>query len=147
MTKQNNPRLTVDAIIERNNRILLIRRKGEVFHNYLAIPGGFVDYGEQVETAVIREMKEELGIKIKITGILGVYSDEDRDPRGHICSIVFVCQSDESPVAGDDAKEIEWIEINEINSCDLAFDHKMILQDYNKWRENHCTTFWSSKSE
>jgi ADP-ribose pyrophosphatase YjhB (NUDIX family) len=91
-------------------------------------------------------VKEESSLNVEPLEILGVYSEPTRDPRGHIMSVVFICLTvdDLSGKAGDDAKEMHWINLSEIEKLDLAFDHKKILQDYIKWRR-HNSTYWSSK--
>ncbi len=144
MDKFKIPSLTVDAIIERENKILLIRRKGKTFHGFLALPGGYVDYGEAVEHAVVREVREELGVKAFPIAILGVYSDSQRDPRGHVVSVVFVVRISGNPKAGDDASDFEWLDLNELGNDPLAFDHQLILEDYCRWKLTK-ETFWSEK--
>ncbi len=142
-----NPTPTVDAIIHnKENKILLVKRKKDPYKNYLSLPGGFVNYGETVEDSVKREIQEETSLIIEPIEILGVYSDPNRDPRGHVMSIVFICLSleNESEKAGDDAIELCWIDAKEIIEQNLAFDHKVILQDYFNWR-NSKNTFWSTK--
>ena len=145
--KHRNPIPTIDAIIHNDkNQILLIKRKKDPFMNHLSLPGGFVNHGEKVEDALRREVKEEVSLDIEPLEILGVYSDPTRDPRDHVMSIVFICLTidDLKGKAGDDASEIYWKGLNELDNLNLAFDHKMILEDYLKWR-NHNSTYWSSK--
>ena len=89
--------LTVDAIIPYQGKIVVIRRKNEPFKGYYALPGGIVEYGETVEEAVLREVKEETGLDVKIHKLVGVYSDPKRDPRGHFVSICFITL----PVGGE----------------------------------------------
>ncbi len=122
------PRLTVDGVIIKNKKILLIRRKNEPFKGKWALPGGFVDYGERVEDAVIREIKEETGLDTEIEKLLGVYSDPARDPRGHTISIVYLL-SPKKGIAkgGDDAAEAKFFDIEHLPS--LAFDHEKIIKD------------------
>jgi len=115
----------------------------------LALPGGFVNEGEKVEDAAKREVKEETSIDIYLTDILGVYSDPNRDPRGRIMSTVFIGELASSndtidAKAQDDAEEIEWIPLNEIDNRIFGFDHRKILLDYKKWIQSR-QTFWSSK--
>jgi len=88
MTMQS-PALTVDGILIKNGSILLIQRKHSPFQGTWALPGGFVEYGEKTENAMIREMSEETGLKIKICALLGVYSDPHRDPRGHTVTVAI----------------------------------------------------------
>jgi 8-oxo-dGTP diphosphatase len=115
----------------------LIKRKNEPFKGYLALPGGFVNEGEKVEDAAKREVKEETSIDVYLTDILGVYSDPNRDPRGRIMSTVFIGELASSndtidAKAQDDAEEIEWIPLNEIDNRIFGFDHRKILLDYKK---------------
>ena len=103
----------------------------------MALPGGFVNEGEKVEDAAKREVKEETSIDIYLTDILGVYSDPNRDPRGRIMSTVFIGELASSndtidAKAQDDAEEIEWIPLNEIDNRIFGFDHRKILLDYKK---------------
>jgi len=133
MPKPITPLLTVDAVILINNKkdLVLIRRKNPPFKGQLALPGGFVDVGETVEYACIREAKEETNINIKIIKLIGVFSDPKRDPRGHNVSIAFLCESatkNEKPMALDDAAALELVSISNIKSLDLAFDHKEIIK-------------------
>jgi len=145
--KHNNPIPTIDAIIHNDkNQILFVKRGKDPFKGYLSLPGGFVNCGEKVEDALRREIREEASLNVEPLEILGVYSDAKRDPRGHIMSVVFICLTldDSNGMAGDDASEMIWIDINEIFKHDLAFDHKKILEDYVKWRQQK-STYWSSK--
>jgi ADP-ribose pyrophosphatase YjhB (NUDIX family) len=122
-----NPILAVDIIIEQKGKIILIERKNEPFG--IALPGGKVDIGETVESAAIREAKEETNLDIKLKRILGVYSDPKRDPRGHNVSVVFIAEGEGTTKAGSDAKAI--IEIDRFSiPKELQFDHKKIITDY-----------------
>ncbi len=146
--KHRNPIPTIDAIIHNErNQILFVKRTNNPFKNYLSLPGGFVNYGERIEDALRREVKEETSLNIEPLEILGVYSDPDRDPRGHIISTVFVCliMDNLKGKDGDEASEICWINLNEIENNTYAFDHKMIIEDYLKWRYQD-STHWSSKN-
>ncbi len=133
--KYKNPFPTVDIIIElvdiKERPIVLIKRKNPPYG--WAIPGGFVDYGESLEEAAIREAKEETGLEIKLKYMLGAYSDPKRDPRFHTISVVFVAEAKGKPKAGDDAKEVGVFLKEEIPK-QLAFDHGKILEDYFKKR-------------
>ena len=126
------PFLTVDGIIKvfkpEFKGIVLIKRKNPPLG--YALPGGFVDYGESVEEALIREMKEETNLDIKIEKLLGIYSNPKRDPRLHTASAVFVCKANDFPKAGDDAKETFVIKLEEIPWDKLVFDHAQILKDF-----------------
>ena len=145
MSEHKNPVPTVDIILQKGSDILLIKRKNEPFKDYLAFPGGFVNEGESVEDAAKREAMEETSLEIEPIDILGVYSDPKRDPRKHIITVVFIAIIvSDLPVPKDDAAEIEWVHLDEIQKKKLAFDHKQILSDYIEWR-NSGGTFWSFK--
>jgi len=134
------PLLAVDAIIYNENGIVLIKRKNPPFEDKWALPGGFLEYGETVEDAVIREVEEETGLNIKIEGLLGVYSKPNRDPRGHIVSIVFVCREIGGKLnASSDARDVKRFEIDSIP--ELAFDHNEIIGDFiNNLKSNSITS-------
>ncbi|HID93909.1 MAG TPA: NUDIX hydrolase [bacterium (Candidatus Stahlbacteria)] len=121
------PRLTVDIIIELNDGIVLINRKNPPYG--WAIPGGFVDYGETVEEAAIREAKEETSLDIERLSQFHVYSDPGRDPRGHTVSVVFVAKGIGVPMAASDAKGIGVFKRGNLPQ-NIAFDHRKILEDY-----------------
>lgn len=148
-TKQyKNPTPTVDTIIQKESKILLIKRKKDPFKNMMALPGGFVNEGETVEEAAKREIREETSLEIRLLDILGVYSDPNRDPRKHIMTTVFVGEIESSKdveaIAGDDASDIVWLDLESIEKHVFAFDHKKIINNYLKWRHRR-GTFWSSK--
>ena len=120
--------LTVDAIIPYQKGIVLIKRANEPFSGFYALPGGIVEYGEKVEDAVLREVKEETGIEGKIFKLVGVYSEPDRDPRGHYISICFVVLPESGELkAGDDAKDVAVFPLNRLPP--LAFDHEKMVRD------------------
>lgn len=122
----DTPKLTVDAVILLNGRIVLIQRKNPPFQGKFALPGGFVDIGETVEAAVVREALEETGLSIEIVKLLGVYSDPLRDPRGHTVSVVYLSVGRGDLKAGSDAKNVYLCDIS--NVPEMAFDHKTILE-------------------
>ena len=125
-----NPVPTVDALIHIPGRgVVFVKRLNEPFG--WALPGGFVDYGESAEKAAIREAKEETGLTVELTGLLGVYSDPARDPRQHTMSVVYIAQAldPDELAAGDDAKEVEVFPIGQWPSP-LCFDHERIVNDY-----------------
>lgn len=129
--RYKNPKLTVDGIVKRDEKVLLIKRKKEPFKNMWALPGGFVNYGEKVEDAVIREVKEETGLDTRVERLFGVYSDPDRDPRGHTVSIVFVLQIVGGELrGGDDACDAKFFPLDDLP--ELAFDHSRILSDFRR---------------
>jgi 8-oxo-dGTP diphosphatase len=124
------PALTTDCVIfDGKGRVLLIRRGNPPFEGAYALPGGFVDIGERVEDACRREVREEVGIKVGDLRLVGVYSDPERDPRGHTVSVAFltVLPGASAPQAGSDAKSAEWVE--DWRSLTVAFDHAQILSD------------------
>ncbi len=121
------PLLTVDAVILYDNKLVLIKRLNPPFQNEFAIPGGFVEVGETVEAATVREAKEETGLDIKLIKLLGVYSDPARDPRGHTVTICYLAKGFGKLKAGSDAKDIRLFGFNEIPK--LAFDHNEILKN------------------
>jgi ADP-ribose pyrophosphatase YjhB (NUDIX family) len=123
-----NPFPTVDILIELEDQgILLINRKNYPFG--WAIPGGFVDYGESLEDAAIREAKEETGLEVKIIRQFHTYSRPDRDPRHHTISTVYIAKANGTPLAADDAAEVGIFTEDTLPSR-IAFDHREILSDY-----------------
>ena len=125
-----NPIPTVDIIIGIESKgIVLIKRKNPPYG--WALPGGFVDYGESLEEAAVREAKEETDLDVKLIEQFHTYSDPNRDPRHHTISTVYVAKAKGVPQAGDDALEISVF--NESNlPAEIAFDHRSILEDYFK---------------
>jgi ADP-ribose pyrophosphatase YjhB (NUDIX family) len=125
-----NPIPTVDIIIEIDLMgIVLIKRKNPPYG--WAIPGGFVDYGESLEKAAVREAKEETNLDVKLVRQFHTYSDPKRDPRHHSISTVYIAKANGIPQAKDDALEIGTF--NESNFPEeIAFDHRCILKDYFK---------------
>jgi 8-oxo-dGTP diphosphatase len=144
-----NPVPTVDVIMQKGSKVLMIKRKKAPFEGGLALPGGFVEEGETAEDAARREVMEETSLEIEPIEILGVYSDPARDPRRHTLTIVFVAiiiSGDEH--AGDDAAGMEWIALADVRKMKqkIAFDHAKILADYRKWKTS-TGTFWSTKRD
>ncbi|AHF80012.1 NUDIX domain-containing protein [Thermococcus paralvinellae] len=121
--------LTVDLVIVYKNGVVLIKRRHEPFKDHWALPGGFVDYGERVEDAAIREAKEETGLDVELIKLIGVYSDPNRDPRGHTVTTAFLAKGYGDLKGGDDAKEAKVFSFDEIKSLKLAFDHAKIMED------------------
>jgi 8-oxo-dGTP diphosphatase len=116
-------------VIVYNNGVVLIKRKNEPFKDHYALPGGFVEYGETVEEALTREVKEETGLDVRPVKLVGVYSRPDRDPRGHTVTVAFLCIGEGELKAGDDAKDVFIFPVEEALKLPLAFDHKEILKD------------------
>jgi ADP-ribose pyrophosphatase YjhB (NUDIX family) len=131
--KYSNPLLTVDIIIELADRtIVLIERKNPP--PGWALPGGFVDYGEAIEHAAIREAKEEISLDVTLTEQFYTYSDPNRDPRHHTVSTVFIATAEGAPEAADDAKTVRTFTENNL-PAPLAFDHARILRDYFRFKK------------
>lgn len=126
------PLVAVDVIIEygAGPRIVLIERRNPP-HGW-ALPGGFVDIGETVEAAAVREAREETGLEVALTCLLGCYSDPDRDPRGHTVSLVYVASGRGEPQARDDARQLRLAD-PEDPGVTLVFDHPRILADYRRF--------------
>jgi 8-oxo-dGTP diphosphatase len=125
--RYRNPFPTVDIIIQIENKIVLIERHNPPLG--WALPGGFVDYGETLEEAAIREAKEETGLGIANLRQFRAYSDPGRDPRQHNISMVFTAEGNGNPEAGDDAKNVQLFPIENL-PAKLCFDHQQILNDY-----------------
>ena len=128
------PFIAADGIIklydenENFQGIVLIQRLNEP--HGIALPGGFVDIGESVENALVREMKEEVSLEVTIEQLLGIYSEPSRDKRFHCVSAVYICNAKGIPKACDDAKEVYIYKTNEIPFEKLVFDHGKILNDF-----------------
>lgn len=127
---QKTPALTVDCVIFCGEDVVLIRRGFKPFKGWYALPGGFVDIGESIEQACVRELFEETGLSVNIDELklVGIYSDPRRDVRGHTVSISFLGQSNlDNLKAGDDAVSVEVVRNWEHQK--IAFDHKDIIKD------------------
>ena len=122
-----NPFLTVDVIIGEGDRVVLIERRNPPAG--WALPGGFVDYGESLEAAAVREAREETGLELVGLQQFGAYSDPIRDPRQHNISVVFTARGIGSLRAGDDARNADWFPLSALPTP-LCFDHTQILADY-----------------
>ena len=135
MPRPTTPLIAADAIIELvdrpGNPIVLIERKHPP-HGW-AIPGGFVDVGETVESAAIREAKEETSLEVELITLLGLYSHPARDPRGHTVTAVYVARAHGEPRAADDAMHLEVFNLDQL-PAPLAFDHAQVLADYARYR-------------
>lgn len=127
----SGPVPTVDVIIEVGERIVLVRRKHPP--PGWAIPGGFIDPGERAEDAAVREAREETGLSVTLTGLLGVYSEPSRDPRRHTISTVYIATAKGAPSGGDDASEARLFGERDL-PAPLAFDHAAILADYFRFK-------------
>jgi len=128
---RRNPLLTVDVIIELaggpERLMVLVKRKNPP--PGWALPGGFVDYGETVEQAAVREALEETGLKIDLVRQFHTYSEPGRDFRGHMVSVVFIARATGEPRGGDDASEARAFRPDQL-PADMAFDHRRVIGDY-----------------
>lgn len=129
MSHPRNPFPTVDVIIESKGAVVLVRRKNPP--PGWALPGGFIEYAESAEAAAVREAREETGLTVRLTGLLGVYSSPDRDPRFHTLSVVYMAEAegDREPRGGDDAAQARLFPLHALPR-DMAFDHAAIIADY-----------------
>jgi 8-oxo-dGTP diphosphatase len=127
-SRYQNPALAVDAVWIERGRVLLVERGHAPFRGMRALPGGFVEQRETVEAAVVREVWEETGLRVRPSGLVGVYSGPDRDPRKPCTSVVFFVRGrSRAPRGGDDAAAASWVPLAQVGP--LAFDHSKILAD------------------
>ncbi len=131
MGKYRIPSLTTDIFIfDDDFNFILIKRKNDPYKDCWALPGGFVEYGESVETGAVREAKEETNIDVELLDLVNVYSDPDRDPRGHTVTIAFTAKGDISGRRADsDASDIAIFSEEKLDEITIAFDHEKIIKD------------------
>ncbi|HME51095.1 MAG TPA: NUDIX hydrolase [Candidatus Lokiarchaeia archaeon] len=127
-------RIAADALIvdnpEKPSKIVLITRKNPPYQGDYALPGGFLEPDETVETCCIREAKEETSLDVERISIVGVYSDPNRDPRGRTVSVTYLCNTVGGSVEGsDDASSAQWVSLDDVKDMTLAFDHAQMLHD------------------
>ena len=127
MAGPETPKIMVDVVIPSEDGVVLIRRGTDPYEGMWALPGGFVEVGETVENAAVREAKEETNLDVELERLVGVYSEPDRDPRGHNVSVTFLARvTGGEPEAATDADEVEVLDPSEV---ELAFDHRKILEN------------------
>ena len=127
MAGPETPKLMVDVVIPSEAGVVLVRRGSEPFEGQWALPGGFVEVGETVREAAAREAAEETGLAVEIARLVGVYSEPDRDPRGHNVSVAFLARVLSGQMqASSDAAEVDALDPAEV---ELAFDHRRIIAD------------------
>lgn len=123
------PRLVVDGVVIKNSKVLLVERKTQPYLGHNALPGGFVEYKEIVEKAVVREVWEETGLRTRVVDLVGVYSDPKRDPRGHVVTVAFLLK----PVSGKiresgETKNVKFWSLNRLPRK-MGYDHRQIVKD------------------
>ena len=127
MAGPETPKIMVDIVIpDEDGRVLLIRRGTDPYEGMWALPGGFMEVGETIEDAAVREAREETSLSIELVRLVGVYSDPDRDPRGHNVSVAFLARAEGEPSAATDADEVSMLDPG---ATELAFDHQKIISD------------------
>nr|MDO8114438.1 NUDIX hydrolase [Candidatus Sigynarchaeota archaeon] len=127
-------RIAADAVIVDNpkkpRKVVLITRKNPPFQGNLAMPGGFLEPEETVEACCVREAKEETMLDVELYGIVGVYSNPKRDPRGRTVSVTYLCKPVGGEVKGsDDAASAKWVSVKDLKGLKFAFDHEQMLRD------------------
>ncbi len=130
VTAYRNPIPTADVLIHVPGRGVVLIERANPPHGW-ALPGGFIDYGESAEEAAVREAKEETGLEVRLTGLLGVYSKPGRDPRHHTLTVVYMAEAldPEKLNAGDDAAMAAFWPLDELPQ-QVAFDHLEIIEDF-----------------
>ena len=127
MAGPETPKLMVDVVIPSETGVVLVRRGSEPYEGQWALPGGFVEVGETVKQAAVREAAEETGLAVEVSELVGVYSEPDRDPRGHNVSVAFLARVLSGQMqAASDAAEVDDLDPG---SVELAFDHARIIAD------------------
>ena len=126
------PRLAVDGIITKGKEILLVKRSGYPFSGYWTLPGGHIEYGETVEQAISREIKEELNLKVKIKQIIGIFSNPQRDPRYHLISISYWLKRISGKIClNQEANQFAYFPLNKL-PVKIGFDHRQIINQFKK---------------
>jgi 8-oxo-dGTP diphosphatase len=117
-----------DGVVFKDGKILLVKRKNEPFKGKWALPGGFVEYGEKTEDAAVREVFEETGLKTSVKSLVGVYSNPNRDPRGHTITVVYLMELVSGELcSGDDAADAKFFDLDMLP--EISFDHDIVIKD------------------
>jgi 8-oxo-dGTP diphosphatase len=134
--KVKTPYLTVDSVVMEKGKILLVKRKGNPFVGYWALPGGFMERGETLRKAAPREVLEETGMKVSIEKMIAIYDDPKRNPMGHAVTVTFLCKVTGGKLRPqeEEVSETRFFSIPEISKLKLAFDHRRIIRDALKMR-------------
>ena len=127
MPEPKTPKLTVDVVLPGDGGVVLVRRRNDPFKGRWCLPGGFVDVGESVEDAAVREMREETGLEVELVRLVGVYSHPERDPRGHSVTVAFLARKTGGTLRGDD--DAEDARVLDPASVEPGFDHALIIRD------------------
>ncbi len=128
---QRHPWVTVDGLVLHDGKLVAVVRRHPPFQGMPALPGGFVELGETVEAAVVREVREETGLETRIVRLVGVYSDPARDPRGHTVTAAFALERTGGALrAASDAKGVRLLDPDRLPA--MAFDHARIVADWRK---------------
>lgn len=136
MGKTKSPILAVDGIVLRGDKVLLTKREIYPFQGYWVLPGGQVEYGEKVEEAIKREMKEELGVSVKIKKLVGVYSDPKRDPRYHSVSVAFFLEKGKGKIRlSYEASGFKYFSLSNLPKK-IGFDHRKIINEFKRKKQN-----------
>ncbi len=140
------PLASVEIIIQKDGKIVLIKREGPPFKGKWKLPGGMVEYGQTVEDAAVFEAKEETSLEVELIDILGVYSDPNRDPRFHSLATVFIAKPLNGTLKGDmvETTDAKWVAVDKLDTGDMGFDHGKILSDYKRWLADK-KTFWTGR--
>ncbi len=132
MRKTKSPILATDGIVLKGGKVLLTKREIDPFQGCWVLPGGHVEYGEKVEEAIKREMKEELGVPVKIKKLIGIYSDPKRDPRYHSVAVVFLLEKGKGKVhLNHEASEFKYFSLNDLPEK-IGFDHRKVITDFKR---------------
>ena len=128
--RRRHPRVAVDGLVVHADKLVTVRRGNDPFRGMLALPGGFVELGERVEDAVVREVREETGLETRLVRLVGVFSDPKRDPRGHVVSLAYALEETGGRLtAGSDAADVVLVDADDVPP--MAFDHREIVR---QWR-------------
>ena len=130
MPRGGHPRMAVDGVVLHDGKLVVVRRRNDPFRGMPALPGGFVELGERVEAAAVREVREETGLGTRVLRLVGVFSDPSRDPRGHVVSIAYALEEIGGVLkAGSDAADVMLINPDDLPR--MAFDHDEIIR---RWK-------------